>query len=227
MTPSRQEIDHPTSSSSSSTSPTTTVSSDSETRARENLSGIDFHPVLWQVNMLKGKNGETRVASQPKIQNQITTKTPRKNGETRIVPTYLNGSKNSEKISWMIKFLNAERDSHASSSHEPSLEPARSAELGKHSFYAHFPKNRNCQICQRTKITRAKTYWQSRTSCRKFWWFTYSRSQSSQWRLLISKQSLVCSRCAGLGHPMDSVVSVQNKNFSGNTKELAKVLGAE
>ena len=35
MTPSRQEIDHPTSSASSSTSPTTTVSSDSETRARE------------------------------------------------------------------------------------------------------------------------------------------------------------------------------------------------
>ena len=44
MTPSRQEIDHPTSSSSSSTSPTTTVSSDSETRAREDLSGIDSHP---------------------------------------------------------------------------------------------------------------------------------------------------------------------------------------
>ena len=46
MIPSRQEIDHPTSSSSSSTSPTTTVSSDSETRAREDLSGIDSHPVL-------------------------------------------------------------------------------------------------------------------------------------------------------------------------------------
>ena len=43
MTPSRQEIDHPASSSSSSTSPTTTVSSDSETRAREDLSGIDSH----------------------------------------------------------------------------------------------------------------------------------------------------------------------------------------
>ena len=26
---------------------------------------------------------------------------------------------------------------------------------------------------------------------------------------------------------MDPVVSVQNKNFSGNTKELAKVLGAQ
>ena len=45
MTPLRQEIDHPTSSSSSSTSPTTTVLSDSETRAREDLSGIDSHPV--------------------------------------------------------------------------------------------------------------------------------------------------------------------------------------
>ena len=44
MTLSRQEIDHPTSSSSSSTSPTTTVSSDSDTRAREDLSGIDSHP---------------------------------------------------------------------------------------------------------------------------------------------------------------------------------------
>ena len=43
MTPSRQER-NPTSSSSSSTSPTTTVSSESETRAREDPSGIDFHP---------------------------------------------------------------------------------------------------------------------------------------------------------------------------------------
>ena len=47
------------------------------------------------------------------------------------------------------------RDSHASSSHEPSLEPMRSVDLGKHSFYSHFPKDRNCEICQRTKITRA------------------------------------------------------------------------
>ena len=48
MTPSRQEIDHPTSSSSSSTSPTmttTTVSNDSETGAREDLCGIGSSPV--------------------------------------------------------------------------------------------------------------------------------------------------------------------------------------
>ena len=44
------------------------------------------------------------------------------------------------------------RDSHTSSSHEPPLEPMRSVDLGKHSVYTHFPKDRNCQ---RTKITRA------------------------------------------------------------------------
>ena len=47
------------------------------------------------------------------------------------------------------------RDSHASSSHELSLEPMRSVDLGKHSVYTHFPRDRNCEICQRTKITRA------------------------------------------------------------------------
>ena len=49
------------------------------------------------------------------------------------------------------------RDSHASSSHEVSLEPTskRRENLGKHSVYPHFPKDRNCEICQRTKITRA------------------------------------------------------------------------
>ena len=46
MTLSRQENDHLTSSSSSSTSPTTTVLSDSGTRERKYLSGIDSHPVL-------------------------------------------------------------------------------------------------------------------------------------------------------------------------------------
>ena len=47
--------------------------------------------------------------------------------------------------------------SHASSSHEASLEPTtmRREDLGKHNVYTHFPKDRNCEICKRTKITRA------------------------------------------------------------------------
>ena len=48
-------------------------------------------------------------------------------------------------------------DSHASSAHEVSLEPTFKTreDLGKHSVHTHFPKDRNCEICKRTKITRA------------------------------------------------------------------------
>ena len=47
--------------------------------------------------------------------------------------------------------------SHASSSHEASLEPTtkRREDLGKHSVKTHFQRDRNCEICQRTKITSA------------------------------------------------------------------------
>ena len=49
------------------------------------------------------------------------------------------------------------RDSHANSSHEVSLEPTskRSEDLGEHSVYTHFHEDRNCEICQKIKITRA------------------------------------------------------------------------
>ena len=47
--------------------------------------------------------------------------------------------------------------SHASSSHEASLEPIakRREDLVKHNVHTHFLKDRNCEICKRTKITRA------------------------------------------------------------------------
>ena len=64
--------------------------------------------------------------------------------------------------------------SHASSSHEVSLEPItkRREDLGKHSVHTHLPKDRNCEICKRTKITRApmqKTQWRNRTSSCELW----------------------------------------------------------
>ena len=48
-------------------------------------------------------------------------------------------------------------DSHASSSHEVSLESTtkRREDLGKHSVHTRCPQDRNCEIGQRTKITRA------------------------------------------------------------------------
>ena len=47
--------------------------------------------------------------------------------------------------------------SYASSSHEVSLEPTtkRREDLGKHSVSTHFPKDRNFEICKRTKSTWA------------------------------------------------------------------------
>ena len=43
--------------------------------------------------------------------------------------------------------------SHASSSHEASLEPIvkRREDLGKHDVHTHFPKDRNCEICKRNQ----------------------------------------------------------------------------
>ena len=66
------------------------------------------------------------------------------------------GHASSEILEWLQEFkenlvddrIPEHRDSHASSSHEVSLEPTskRSEDLCKHSVYTHFPKDRNCEI---------------------------------------------------------------------------------
>ena len=54
---------------------------------------------------------------------------------------------------------NPEQGSHdtSESSHELPMEPRAKVEpgSGKHSVYSHFPKDPNCDICLKTKITRA------------------------------------------------------------------------
>ena len=64
-------------------------------------------------------------------------------------------------------------DSHASSSHEVSLEPTfkRREDLCKHSVHTHFPQDRKLRDLsedQNYKGPVQKTQWRSRTSCRKF-----------------------------------------------------------
>ena len=66
--------------------------------------------------------------------------------------------------------------SHASSSHEVSLEPTTKETWRiwvSIMFMTHFPEDRNCEICKRTKNTRAapcrRTQWRSRTSSCKLW----------------------------------------------------------
>ena len=60
-----------------------------------------------------------------------------------------------------------------------------------------------------------KTQWCSCTSSCQLRWLDNSRPQGPKRQLRVSKQSPICNRGAGLGHPMDPIVSVQNKNFSG------------
>ena len=122
MTPSRQESNHPTSSSNSSTSPTTTVSSDSETRAREDLCGIDSYPVSVSSEHVERKErGDplTKPTKNPK---------PNKNEDHDLERR---DQLDSDKQEWLQEFrenlvddsVPEHRDSHASSSHEPSLVP--------------------------------------------------------------------------------------------------------
>ena len=71
---------------------------------------------------------------------------------------------NSEIPEWLQEFreilvddeIPLQGGSHASYSHEASLEPTtkKREDLSKHNVHTHFPKDRNCEICKRTKITR-------------------------------------------------------------------------
>ena len=173
MTPSRQENDHPTSTSSSSSSPTTTASSDRETREREDLSGIDSHPVPVSSPNVEEmiERGNPLFATDSGMQPQANPNPKTNKEETtmeRRNPLFADSGRaplSSEILEWLQQFrenlvderVPEHRDSHTSSSHEVLLEPTfkRREDLCKHSVYTHFPRGRNCEICQGTKITRA------------------------------------------------------------------------
>ena len=149
-TPSGQERHYSTSSSSSSSSPTGT-SSDNETREREDRIESDTSPV--PVSKVDDRTGQLVVNQTNKIP-KIHKKEPKLEQDK---PSY------SDIPEWLQEFreilvddeIPLQGGSHASSSHELSSEPVRSVDLGKHSVHTHFPKDRNCEICQRTKITIA------------------------------------------------------------------------
>ena len=130
-TPSKQEIDHPTSSSRSSTSPTMTVSSYSENRAKADVCGTDSDPVS--------------------VSNKHVERKERCDPLSSDIPEWLQEFREN----LVDDIFPKHRDSHASSSHVEPMPTAKSADLGKHSVYTHFPEDRNCEICQRTKVTRA------------------------------------------------------------------------
>ena len=122
------------------------------------------------------------------------------------------------------------RDSHASSSREPSLETTskRSEDLGKHSVYTHFPKDRNCEICQRTKIARAP--------CRRRIGGAVPRAQNFG-DLITADHKVLSEKCESRNNHRYAVVAqdfatqwIQSypckTKTSQETQKPAKVLGA-
>ena len=100
--------------------------------------------------------------------------------------------------------------------------------LGKHSISAHFPNNRHCDICLRTKITRsscrkrigtvvpgAEHFGDLMTADHKV--LSEGGESRNDHRYAAVEQDLATQWIQS--YPM------QNNNFSGNAAELAKLLG--
>ena len=148
----KQESHSSSSSSSSSSSPTV---SEIQSREREDATNSDISPVPVS-NSVDDRSG------QPDDEIQaIKNPKPIKKGN----PMERRSPCDSEIPEWLQEFkenlvddeIPLQGGSHASSPHEASLEPTtkRREDLGKHNVHTHFPKDRNCEICKRTKITRA------------------------------------------------------------------------
>ena len=156
---SRQGSHCSTSSSSSSSSPTV---SEIQNREREDRTESDISPVTVSTKVDE-RSGRPDI-DQANKNRKTNKKEPRKErGDTllreRGDPLYF------EIWEWLQEFsenlvddeIPEHGDSHVSSSPEVSSEPIlkRREDLCKHSVYIHFTKDRNCEICKRTKIRRA------------------------------------------------------------------------
>ena len=152
-TPIKQESH--SSSSSSSSSPSSPTVGEMSVREREDAPNSDFSPVPVS-ELVDDRTGEP-------VENQANQIPKTNKKETTIERGNL--CDDPEIPEWLQEFrenlvddeIPLQGGSHASSSHEASLEPTtkRREDLGKHNVHTHFPKDRNCEICKRTKITRA------------------------------------------------------------------------
>ena len=148
-TPSRQESHSSSSFSSSFSSPAV---GEIQTREREDVTNSDISPV--QVSTLvddrSGQPDDNQANKIPKT-NKKESKREQSDPLCSQIPEWL------QEFRENLVDDEIHEHGHASSSHEVSLEPTfkRREDLCKHSVYTHFPKDRNCEICKRTKITRA------------------------------------------------------------------------
>ena len=225
-TPMKQESH----SSSSSSSSSLTVG-EIQVREREDATNNDISPVPMS-NLVDDGSGQP-----DEIQ---ANKNPKRNKKETTIERG-NLCDDSEIPEWLQEFrenlvddeIPLQGGSHASSSHEVSLEPStkRREDLGEHNVHTHFPEDRNCEICKRTKITRAPCRRRNgeavprAVNFRDLITADHMVLSDNCESVRIWKQSPICRRGAGSSHSMDPGVSVQNKNFTGNPEKLAKVPG--
>ena len=150
-TPMKQES---RSSSSSSSSPSSPTVDEIQTREQEDRTESDISPahVSTTVDDGSGQPDDTQANKTPKP-NKKESKKEQSESLCSEIPEWLQEFREN----LVDDESPVHGDSHASSSHEVSLEPTtkRREDLGKHNVHTHFPKDRNCEICKRTKITRA------------------------------------------------------------------------
>ena len=213
------------SSSSSSSSPTV---GEIHVREREDATNSDISPVPV-TNLVDDGSGQPdgiQANKNPKP-NKKETAIERRNSSDSEIPEWLQEFReifgNDE--------IPLQGGSHASSSHEVSLESTtkRREDLGKHSVYTHFPKDRNCEICKRTKITRAP--------CRRRNGEAVPRAVNFG-DLITADHKVLSDNCESRNNHRYAVVvqdlatqwiqayPCKNKNFTRNPEKLAKVPGA-
>ena len=152
-TPIKQES-HSSSSSSLSSRSSPTVG-EMSVREREDAPNSDISPVPVSelVDDRTGEPVENQASQIPKTNKKETTIERENLCDDPEIPEWMQEFRENlvdDEIPFQGGF-------HASSSHEASVEPTtkRREDLGKHNVHTHFPKDRNCEICKRTKITRA------------------------------------------------------------------------
>ena len=123
----------------------------------------------------------------------------------------------------------AVEEPQARSSHEPlHPEPPPKVVSGKHSTFTHFPNDRNCEVCkkdQNYEVSFKKTNWRNSTSSGKVGHLIAADHKFSTRRVnrgTITEYTVVVQELSSQlmqSYPSKTI-------FSGNRKELAKVLGA-
>ena len=186
--------------------------------------------------MLKGKNGAVTVSTTV----DERSRRPEKNRKTNQKETTIERCDPlcSEIAEWLQEFrenvvddeVPERRDSHASSSHEVFLSPhPRDVRIWvSHSVYTHFPKDRNCEICPGTKLTRAP--------CRRRNGGAVHRAENFG-DLITADRKVLSDNCESRNSHRYAVAvqdlatqciqayPCKTENFTGNSKKLAKVLG--